>query len=136
MSQKSNYLEDALINHVLRNTSLTSPTTVYVGLSTADPTEDGSGITEPTEAWYDRQSVTFGAPTDGSSSNSAEVDYTDSGNDPVDAGDDGKVVSHFFVSDAQTAGNMLYYAALDSSKTLNTGDEVKFASGQLTISEA
>ncbi len=35
MSDMSNYLEDALANHVFRNTSLTSPTTVYVALFTA-----------------------------------------------------------------------------------------------------
>jgi hypothetical protein len=32
MAEMSNFLEDALINATLRNTSYTSPATVYVGL--------------------------------------------------------------------------------------------------------
>lgn len=136
MSAKSNYLETAIINHVLRNTALTSPTTVYAALSTADPTEAGTGLVEPTEAWYGRQAVTFDAPTDGVSANSAEVDYTSAGADTVDVGDDGKIITHFAIFDAVAAGNMLYHGPLGSSKTINEGDEVRFPAGSLVITEA
>jgi len=43
MAEFSNYLENAIINAVLRNTSYTSPTTVYVGLFTNDPTDADAG---------------------------------------------------------------------------------------------
>ena len=43
MSQTSNYLENALLNAVLRSTSYTSPTTVYVGLYTSNPGEGNTG---------------------------------------------------------------------------------------------
>ena len=43
MAEMSNYLENALIDATLRNTSYTSPTTVYVALHTADPQDDASG---------------------------------------------------------------------------------------------
>ena len=39
MAEMSNYLENALINATLRNTSYTTPTTVYVALYTSDPTD-------------------------------------------------------------------------------------------------
>ncbi len=43
MAEMSNYLENALINATLRATTFTSPSVVYVGLYTADPTDAGSG---------------------------------------------------------------------------------------------
>jgi hypothetical protein len=43
MAEMSNYLEDALINATLRNTSFTSPAVVYLGLYTSDPTDADTG---------------------------------------------------------------------------------------------
>ena len=43
MSEMSNYLENGLLNAVLRATSYTSPTTVYVGLYTSNPDEGNTG---------------------------------------------------------------------------------------------
>lgn len=40
---KSDYLENKILDHVLNNTSYTSPTTVYFALFTSNPAEDGSG---------------------------------------------------------------------------------------------
>ncbi len=54
MAEMSNYLENALINATLRNTSYTSPTTVYVALYTSDPTDADSG-TECSGTSYARQ---------------------------------------------------------------------------------
>jgi hypothetical protein len=43
MAEMSNFLENALINATLRNTTYTSVATVYVSLWTSDPTDAGSG---------------------------------------------------------------------------------------------
>jgi hypothetical protein len=43
MAEFSNFLENALINAVLRNTTYTSPATVYVSLYLTDPTDADSG---------------------------------------------------------------------------------------------
>ena len=43
MAEFSNYLENAIINAVLRNTAYTSPSTVYVSLYTSDPTDADTG---------------------------------------------------------------------------------------------
>ena len=64
MAEFSNYLENAIIDAVLRNTSYTSPTTVYVGLFTTDPTDADSG-TEVSGGSYARTAVTFSAPSNG-----------------------------------------------------------------------
>lgn len=128
MSAMSNYLENALVNATLRNTSYTSPTTVYVGLFTTDPADDGSG-TEVSGSAYARKSATFGAPSNGASSTSADITFDQA------TGDWG-TVTHFGIFDASTSGNLLYHGALTSSKTIETGDVFKIASGNLTVTLA
>lgn len=125
---KSNYLENAVINHVLRNTALSSPTTVYMALYTSDPGEADSG-TEVSGGSYARVAVTFGAPTDGATSNSVEVQF------PQATASWG-TVTHFGIRDAATAGNLLYSAALDSSNLIETNDVAKFAVGAISVTEA
>ena len=52
----SNYLETELLDHVFANNAYTSPSSVYVGLFTTSPAEDGSG-TEVSGGSYARQSA-------------------------------------------------------------------------------
>ena len=128
MSAMSNYLENALVNATLRNTTYTSPATVYVGLFTTDPTDAGSG-TEVSGGSYARQSATFAAPSNGASSTSADVTF------PQATANWG-TVTHFGVFDASSAGNLLYHGALTTSKTIETGDVFKISSGNLTVTLA
>ena len=128
MAEMSNYLENALINATLRATTFTSPSAVYVGLYTADPTDAGSG-TEVSGGSYARQSVTFGAPSNGVSTNSAAVEF------PQCTSTWG-TVSHIGILDASTSGNLYYHTALDSSKTIETGDVFKIAIGNLSVTLA
>ena len=74
MAEMSNYLENGLLNAVLRATSYTSPTTVYVGLYTSDPGEGNTG-TEVSGGSYARKSATFNAPSNGVCTNSAAVEF-------------------------------------------------------------
>jgi len=72
---KSNYLENIILNHVLRNTSYTPPTTVYACLYLNDgvgPTDENKGQ-EVKGVGYARTEITFGAPSGGVVSNSADV---------------------------------------------------------------
>lgn len=124
---KSNYLETALLNHVLRNTAYTSPTTVYLALYTVAPTETGGG-TEVTGGGYARQSVTFSAPAPDSCSNTTDVTF------PIATGNWGTVVA-FGVFDAASGGNMLYYNTLTAPRDIFTSDQLRFPSGQLIVSE-
>ena len=125
MAEISNYLENALINATLRNTTYTSPTTVYVGLYTTDPTDANTG-TEVSGGSYARQSVSFGAPSDGLSASDADVTF------PQATGDWG-TVGWIGILDAETSGNLLYHTALDAAKTIETGDIFKIASSDLTV---
>lgn len=125
MAEMSNYLENALINATLRNTSYTSPTTVYVGLYTSNPTDADTG-TEVTGGSYARQSVTFGAPSNGVSTNSAAIEF------PQATASWG-TVAYIGIKDALTGGNLLYHTALDTSKTIDTGDIFKISIGSLSV---
>lgn len=124
----SNHLENALINATLRNTSYTSPATVYISLHTADPTDAGTG-TEVSGGSYIRQAATFAAPSNGASATNADVTF------PQATGNWG-AIGWIGIWDAQTTGNMLYHTALDASKTIDVGDIFKIASGSLTVTLA
>jgi hypothetical protein len=128
MAAMSNYLEDALINATLRNTTYTSPATVYVGLFTTDPTDAGTG-TECTGASYARKSMAFGAPSNGASTNSSDVEFDQ-------ATDSWGTITHFGILDALTSGNLLYHGALTSSKVIEDGDVFKFASAAVSVTLA
>ena len=124
---KTNYLETSLLNHVLRNTAYTSPTTVYVALFTVTPDETGGG-TEVAGGSYARQTVTFTAPAPDSVSNTADVTF------PVATANWGTIVA-FAIMDAASGGNMLYYAALTASRDIFISDQLRFPSGQLVCTE-
>jgi hypothetical protein len=128
MAEMSNFLENAVINAVLRNTSYTSPTTVYVGLFTTDPTDAGSG-NEVSGGSYARVAVTFGAPSNGVSTNSAAVEF-------AQATGNWGTVAFIGLHDALTTGNLLFHTALDTSKTIETGDIFKIAIGSLSVTLA
>jgi hypothetical protein len=128
MAEISNYLENAIINATLRNTTYTSPATVYVSLWTSDPTDAGSG-TEVSGGSYARTSVTFGSPSGGVSTNSAAVEF------PQATASWG-TIGWIGINDASTSGNLLYHTALDTSKTIDTGDIFKIATGNLSVTLA
>jgi hypothetical protein len=128
MAEMSNYLENALINATLRNTSYTSPSTVYLALYTSDPTDADTG-TEVTGNGYERQSITFGAPSNGVSTNTAAIEF------PQATGSWG-TVSYVGIRDASTSGNLLYHTALDASKAIATGDVFRVAIGSLSVTFA
>jgi len=128
MAEMSNYLENALINATLRATNFTAPTTVYVGLYTSDPTDANTG-TEVSGGSYARTSVTFGAPSNGVSLNSAAVEF------PQSTGTWG-TVGWIGILDASTSGNLLYHTPLDVSKSISSGDIFKISIGSLSVTLA
>lgn len=127
MTQKTNFLENELIDHVLRNLAYSSPTAVFVGLFTAAPGEAGGG-TEVTGGSYARQQVTFSAPSDGATSNSSQITF------PQATASWG-TVTHAAIFDAVTTGNMLYYATLTTSRLIDNTDTARITAGDLDIAE-
>jgi hypothetical protein len=128
MAEMSNFLENALINATLRATTYTSVATVYVSLWTSDPTDAGSG-TEVSGGSYARTAVTFAAPSNGVTTNSADVTF------PTATGSWG-VVGWIGINDALSSGNLLYHSPLDSAKTIDSGDIFKISTGNLSVTLA
>lgn len=124
MSSFSDYLENAVLNHVFRNTALSSPTTVYVALYTAAPTDAGGG-TEVTGGGYARKSVTFGAPSGGVITNSGQVTWTASG------AAYGTVVA-IGIFDALSSGNLLAWATITSA-VVNDGDTLNLNASNVSV---
>lgn len=134
MSDMSNYLENALVNAVFRNTAYTSSATVYVALFTAvSDAEAGTG-TEVTNAnAYARTAVTFGAPSNGVISNSSDTTF------PTASGGNWGTITHFGIFDSGThaGGNALsIIKTVTASKVVNDGDTAKFTAGNLSVTFA
>ena len=126
MAGFSNYLETEILDHVFAGNAYTAPTTLYLALHTADPAEDGSGAEVSTAGTaYARQTVTF-TVSGNTATTDAAVEYSTA---TANFG----TVSHVGVWDASTAGNLLAFAALTSSKTIETGDVFRVPAGDLDI---
>ena len=129
MAEMTNYLEGAVYDAVLRNTTYTAGATLYLALHTADPTETGAVGELSAINGYARETVAFGTDTDGSGTNSGLVSFTASG------GNWG-TITHFSIWDAASAGNSLLYSALDNNRVVNDGDTIEFAIGAITVTFA
>lgn len=133
MTDFSDYLENVIINHFFRNSSTSSPATVYVALATAvsnAETGNAGGTEVPATNAYARTAVTFGAPSNGVSTNSGDVTF------PTASGGSWGTVTHFAIFDSATqgAGNALTaWKALTASKTIADGDTAKFTTGNITL---
>jgi hypothetical protein len=132
---KTNYLEDEIIKHIFRTGSFAKPTVLAVGLFTAAPSDAGGG-TEVSGGSYARvqrdpldANWTATAGGDGETDNAADLVF------PTPTANWG-TITHFGIFDATSVGNLLYWGALDNSKTVNNGDPApKFVAGALTVSE-
>ena len=126
----SNYLEDQITGWINGSTFASAPTSTFVQLYNGDPLDTGLGGTP----LYTRIAVaasgwTRGTGGAGTLTNTAAITITPS------AGS-GATATHVAVFDTITGGNMLFAGALTASKTIATGDEVKFNASQLTLTVA
>lgn len=130
MGAATNYLEAKLVDHSLGTTAYTKPTAVYLGLHTSDPGETGSTSAEVSTSGtsYARQTVTFGSAStpSGTAATNATVTF------PTATASWGSI-THISINDASSAGNMLYYGAVTTAKTIDVGDTFQVTSGNLTI---
>jgi len=132
MAGKSDYLENKVLDFLLGGVSFTPPATVYIALFTVAPTDAGGG-TEVSGGGYARVAVTnnttnFPAASNGTKSNGSTITF------PTATADWGTVVA-VGIFDAATGGNLLFWANLTTSKTIQNGDTAQFAAGSLTFTE-
>ena len=145
MAAMSDYLENKLVDHILRATAFTAPGTLYVALYTAAPSDSGGGteitigtnnyarkdVVSSGSAWANTQASGTGVSsgTGGVTSNSSAITFL------VPSGSWG-TVTNFGILDAATGGNLLFHGALTVQQTVNTGNTVSFAAGALQITFA
>lgn len=111
----SNYLADAWLNHVLRNTAFVSPgEDIYIGLHTLPPGQNGAN--EVTNNNYARVKMDdWIAPVDGETKNNSNVQF------PTPSGNWG-LISYLSVWDAPSSGNALALTAVDTPYNALSGD--------------
>jgi hypothetical protein len=145
MSAFSDFLENSLIDHIFRGQTYTPPATIHVGLLTASAA-DGSPGTEVTGGSYARVAVTAslanfaGTQSAGSTAASSGTSGATSNNGvitfPAPTANWGSV-THFALFDASTGGNLLFYGALSTAKTVNNGDAAPtFPAASLSVTLA
>jgi hypothetical protein len=127
----SDFLELKLLDHVFGNVAYTAPSTLHVALSTTTPNDNGSNFTEPSGNGYSRVAVAnnatnFPAASAGSKSNGTAITF------PTATGSWG-TVTHFGLYDSASAGNLIGWGALTTSKSIVNGDTAEFAIGALII---
>lgn len=122
----SNTFETRVLTWVFTSSSATRPTAWYMALFTSNPADDASGTEVSTSGTaYARQSATFTISGD-TASNSAAIEF------PTATASFG-TVSHVGVFDASTGGNLIAYAALSTSKAIDTGDVFRIPSGDFDV---
>jgi hypothetical protein len=131
MAGFTDYLENKVLLHVFGGSAYTAPSTLYVGLFTAAPSDTGGG-TECSGGSYARKSMpnmTVSGTSPTQATNGAAVEFATS------TGSWG-TVTHCGVFDAASSGNLLGWAALTASKTVSSGDVFRFDAGDLDITLA
>ena len=118
--------ENAILDHVLQGgaSPLTPPANIYVGLSTADPLDDGSGLAEPSGGGYARVLWSnWTTPADRAVSNNGSIVFP-----KASAG--WGTITHWFLVDAASGGNIIAQGPLAASKTVNIDNVFALASGE------
>lgn len=105
------------------------PATYYVALSSTEPQEDGTGVTEPSGASnYNRQALgAMKVASDGTTSNANGIAWS-----RFEANQG--TIGFWALYDAKTGGQMLMGGALDSEKHLDAGTTIAFEPGALVLS--
>ena len=128
MGSISNFLENELLDHIF-NAAYTPPANVFIGLSTADPLDDASGLAEPVGNNYSRVTITFATAASRAVDQKAKVTF------PTASGAWG-TLTHYGIFDAVSAGNMLAHGALNTSKGVVNGNVPYVTASEVNISFA
>lgn len=139
---KSDYLEDAILDHLLGKSSTGLSTgavaaTVYIALYNTTVNDTVTALTdECAGSTYARVAVTNSSAnwtnsTAGSKQNKTVVEFTTA------AGSDWGTVKSFAILDAAStsAGNAYYWGDLTANQTIATGNTVQFSTGAIVVTE-
>jgi len=121
-------VEKKVLDHLTGKTTFAA-VTAWIGLSTADPLDDESGLAEPVAMGYARvetDAADWNAASEGSPSsisNALDIAF------PEASGDWG-TITHFALFSAATGADvMMIHGSLTASKHIESGEIAKFAGG-------
>jgi len=133
MGSISDYLEDEFLDHILKTDAGFSPAaTLYVGLSTADPTDSDGGIAEPGDT-YTREAITFSAAATRAIIQNGAIEFPE-------ANGSWGTVTHWFICDHETNTtwgtnvNMYAHGALSAGKAIVDGNTPSIADTEVQVS--
>lgn len=124
------YLENKILDYIFGRTDYEPPLLLYLAASTTDPTNNGSGITEPVGSGYERLEIentksSFENAANGQLTNKIEFAF-------APATGDWGIITHIAIFDEEEGGNFLGYSELTVPKPINE-DILRFSAGNLVI---
>lgn len=130
-SSFSDFLENEVLDHITGKGAYTSPT-VFIGLSSTTPAEDGSNVTEPSAGSYARvatNAADWNVAAAGATSNANAITFPQASADWLV----GANLTDMVAYDALTVGNLLFNGTLAVAKPVLSGDTASIPAGDLDI---
>jgi len=130
MSAATDSQELAILRALFGRRTLSPPPIYYVGLSSTEINEDGSGKTEPSDVAYARVAVanepnSF-TESAGQMANGTIIQF------PTATAS--QTLNYWFMADHLTAGTIHFKGSINPSQTLSANQQARFAAGDLVIS--
>lgn len=132
MGSFSDWMENSLLNHAFKGTSMSQPTKLFIALCKSTIAEDDTGSTLPSEvsggAYARKECSTWDNSTAGATANSQAVTF-------AEATAVWGTITDFAIVDSGTAaqGNVFGFGKVTTSKKIATGDTAKFATGDIDV---
>lgn len=129
MSSFTDHTESLVLTWLLTNGTATRPTAWFVGLFTAAPSDTGGG-TEVSGNGYARAAtgtITVSGTSPTNATNSAAIEFA------AASGGNWGTIGWAGIFDASSGGNLLAWAALSTSRTINDGDVLRIPAGDLDV---
>lgn len=121
--QIATYLKNEIIDHLLRGEAYTPPPVVFLALFTSATSDIGEG-TEASGGSYARKPVTFGAPSLGTSFNTAEVVFPNMAVHHL---------THAALCTAASGGSFLFHGPLLNPKITFAGQNLTIDVGDIDV---
>ncbi len=127
----TNYARDKTLDFLAGNVSFTSPSSLFLGLSTTAINAGGSTATEPVGSSYSRVQIvndksSWSYASSGCLLNSASIVFTES------SGSWG-TITYVGMWDAATSGSIWFYQALPASKIVQSNTVVSFSASSIAM---